>query len=81
MLALLANTHCMVEHVRIFCMQEDGAKVRQQLTITRDGWGYLTRFTFGSANDDMPVFMELNESLTIDRKTETLRYVEEEEDD
>ena len=62
-------------------MQEDGAKVLQQLTITRDGWGYLTRFTFGSANDDMPVFMELNESLTIDRKTETLRYVEEEEDD
>ena len=62
-------------------MQEDGAKVRQQLTITRDGRGYLTRFIFGSANDDMPVFMELNESLTIDRKTETLRYVEEEEDD
>ena len=46
-------------------MQEDGAKVLQQLTITRDGWGYLTRFTFGSANDDMPGVVYTKNTLFI----------------
>lgn len=37
----------------LFCMPEDGTEVRQHLTITRDGWGYLTRFIFGPATDDI----------------------------
>lgn len=37
----------------LFCMPDAGTEVRQHLTITRDGWGYLTRFIFGPATDDI----------------------------
>lgn len=36
----------------LFCMLADGTEVRQRLTITRDGRGFLTRSTFGLIPDD-----------------------------
>lgn len=43
----------LVSELSLFCMPEDGTEVRQQLTITRDGRGYLTRFIFDPAIDDI----------------------------
>ncbi len=36
----------------LFCMPADGTEVRQHLTITRDGRGFLTRSTFGPIPDE-----------------------------
>lgn len=36
----------------LFLMPADGTEVRQRLTITRDGRGFLTRSTFGPIPDE-----------------------------
>ena len=48
----------LVSELSLYCMPEDGTEVRQQLTITRDGRGYLTRFIFSPAIDDISAWRD-----------------------